>query len=511
MTWSRKSGALLGTLVVFTAILATAAVPAEAQYTKLYKFRNVTGVTQPSAHVTLNGLESIVAQYARPTPWVPATVGYSVVSGVFCTTLDFSGYDVAKRLFVEIGWSTANNSCRLRDMRWGLGQPVYATQLEGTPGGGILFYDYPEEGQVTVVITNDNPETGQCIALADVDFGVAGSELDLEELSRLADAGLLELYVAAIDEDLDVLREEIAYYAAEGILPSPSDNSLLRKVDKVAALKHDGLTSYLDGDTGRALFYWGKAAQQMETFISEVTNISTKGNLPADIYQRWIVDGGGGEIATAPEIRDALLALPEGQELQSLPALPPGTPLPAYPGLDPANYRQWPITELCPGEFTAFVVSGAALGSGVIMRGAALDQDGVPWFEWIEQSVAEPFVLDTQPPEITAVSATPAQLWPPDHSIIDMTLDVTVDDPFAVWYIAGVESNQPEDGTGDGDYAPDWWLDPNDPQSLQLRSERSGSDPTQVREYTITLMAIDTAGNLSEPKLLKVKVYHDQS
>ncbi|UCH33890.1 MAG: hypothetical protein JSV65_15195 [Armatimonadota bacterium] len=54
----------------------------------------------------------------------------------------------------------------------------------------MVFYDYPEPGDLTVVITNDDPETGQCIALSDVDFGVAGYEPDWEELGRLANMGL---------------------------------------------------------------------------------------------------------------------------------------------------------------------------------------------------------------------------------------------------------------------------------------------------------------------------------
>ncbi|MCJ7752125.1 MAG: hypothetical protein MUQ65_13695, partial [Armatimonadetes bacterium] len=62
----------------------------------------------------------------------------------------------------------------------------------------------------------------------------------------------------------------------------------------------------------------------------------------------------------------------------------------------------------------------------------------------------------------------------------------------------------------DGDSAPDWVTDPNDQQSLWLRSERSGNDPTGVRRYTITLMAIDAAGNLSEPYELDVPVDHDR-
>jgi hypothetical protein len=144
------------------------------------------------------------------------------------------------------------------------------------------------------------------------------------------------------------------------------------------------------------------------------------------------------------------------------------------------------------------------------MAGSVVDASGDVVLEWTEQSVAEPAVIDTEPPVITSASATPAHLWPPDHSIVEMTLDVTVEDnTFAVWYVAGVASNQPEDGTGDGDYAPDWGIDPDDVQSVWLRSERSGNDPTVTRLYTITLMAIDMAGNLSAPHELVVPVDHD--
>ena len=95
--------------------------------------------------------------------------------------------------------------------------------------------------------------------------------------------------------------------------------------------------------------------------------------------------------------------------------------------------------------------------------------------------------------------------------MVDMALDVTVEDAsYAVWYVAGVASNQPELGTGDGDSAPDWVTDPNDPQSVWLRSERSGNHPEETRLYTITLMAVDMAGNLSEPYELVIRVDHDQ-
>ena len=95
--------------------------------------------------------------------------------------------------------------------------------------------------------------------------------------------------------------------------------------------------------------------------------------------------------------------------------------------------------------------------------------------------------------------------------MIEMTLGVTVeDDSYAVWYTDDVESNQPELGTGDGDYAPDWVLGPDDPESVWLRAERSGNHPTEVRVYTVTLRAIDTGGNPSASYDLAIPVDHDQ-
>jgi hypothetical protein len=130
--------------------------------------------------------------------------------------------------------------------------------------------------------------------------------------------------------------------------------------------------------------------------------------------------------------------------------------------------------------------------------------------EWLEQYVVEPGLIDTEPPEITA-TATPDCLWPPDHEFVDIALDVTVEDnTFAVAYIESITSNQPILGTGDGDYAPDWLFDPTDLQSVSLRAERSGSHPEEVRVYTITLRAIDTGGNLSDPCELVIRVDHDQ-
>ena len=104
-------------------------------------------------------------------------------------------------------------------------------------------------------------------------------------------------------------------------------------------------------------------------------------------------------------------------------------------------------------------------------------------------------VVDTTPPLITSASASPASLWPPNHQMINVTLTVTaVDlvDPAPVIQIVSVKSNQPINGTGDGDTSPDWII--TGPLTLQLRSERSsGVD----RVYTITFTATDFSGNVA--------------
>lgn len=475
-------------------------VPGQAAFTKLYQFKNTTGASQSSVRATTHGWELITSQYASPSTWVPATMGFTMPSGVFCSTLTYGGPAVSPNTYVRVGWQTADASCRLRDLRWGGGQTVVPTQLSGVSGGGMVFYDYPDPGDLTVVITNDNAEGA--ISVFDIQFAVAGLALEWDDLVPLLDVGLVGLRVASIAEDIQTLRDDIAAHAAE--LPAPSVNSLEQKLARAADYMWEGLAEHLGGNPDRALFVWEKAARQVTSLIKEVTNLSDKGNLAEYLYYRWI-EPGDGDMATAPEIVDALLALPDGQVLQSLEPLPCGE-LPAYSGLDPANCVEWGTTyELQPGQYTAFVVPNMSLGSGLIMGGSILDDNGDVLLDWLEQSVAEPTV-------IVNATATPGSLWPPDHKEVPIELTVTLrDDLPAVWdwYVDEVHSNQPEDGTGDGDTGPDWWIEPVDRQSLWLRSERSGEHPSEVRCYTIVLRAVDGDGNISAPYTLVVPVHHD--
>lgn len=63
-------------------------------------------------------------------------------------------------------------------------------------------------------------------------------------------------------------------------------------------------------------------------------------------------------------------------------------------------------------------------------------------------------------------------------------------DAFSVCSIAGVETNEPVNGTGDGDTAPDWLI--GSASVVHLKAERSGRG--QGRTYTVSVRCSDSSG-----------------
>jgi large repetitive protein len=104
-------------------------------------------------------------------------------------------------------------------------------------------------------------------------------------------------------------------------------------------------------------------------------------------------------------------------------------------------------------------------------------------------------VNDTTPPTIQSVTATPNNLWPDDHRMVNVTLAVVaVDncDTAPVNRITNVAANQPITGPGSGNTTPDYIITGD--LTLQLRAERTqGVD----RTYTITVTSTDFSGNTS--------------
>jgi hypothetical protein len=117
-------------------------------------------------------------------------------------------------------------------------------------------------------------------------------------------------------------------------------------------------------------------------------------------------------------------------------------------------------------------------------------------------------VVDTIAPTISALSASPNVLWPPNHQMVPVTVAVTasdVCDSDPRCRITSVMSNEPATGLGDGNTAPDWQITGD--LTVDLRAERSGSGSGRV--YTITVQCSDFSNN-SSSRATMITVANDQ-
>jgi len=117
-------------------------------------------------------------------------------------------------------------------------------------------------------------------------------------------------------------------------------------------------------------------------------------------------------------------------------------------------------------------------------------------------------VVDTTPPVINAVTASPASLFPPRHDLVPVSISVDVVDicdATPACQIISVTSDEPLNGLGDGNTNVDWELTGD--LSVNIRAERSGRDDGRV--YTLTVRCTDDSGNAST-KSVTVTVAHDQ-
>jgi len=93
-------------------------------------------------------------------------------------------------------------------------------------------------------------------------------------------------------------------------------------------------------------------------------------------------------------------------------------------------------------------------------------------------------------------------LWPPNHKMVTVSIAANASDDSGgpITLAATVSSNEPENGLGDGDTAPDWTTPFIDQENgiitLQLRAERSGRGNGRV--YTVAITATDESGNTAQ-------------
>jgi hypothetical protein len=115
-------------------------------------------------------------------------------------------------------------------------------------------------------------------------------------------------------------------------------------------------------------------------------------------------------------------------------------------------------------------------------------------------------VNDAEGPTVQNLSATPSLLWPPSHKMVDVVVAYTaIDNCDAASLVSCTlmaSSDEPVNGTGDGDRAPDWEV--VDAHHLRLRAERAGSGDGRV--YTVSVSCTDGSQNAGPSAVALVNV-----
>ena len=152
----------------------------------------------------------------------------------------------------------------------------------------------------------------------------------------------------------------------------------------------------------------------------------------------------------------------------------------------------------------------AALGLGTFAAACAVDATSSPLAPNAHPSFAigdvDPCSPDLTAPVITSLSASPNTLWAPNHKMNTVTVTwAATDNCGTPTCNMSATSNEPVNGLGDGNTAPD--ITKVDANTLLLRSERSGLGSGRV--YTIGVTCTDGAGNATT-SYTTVTVAHDQ-
>ena len=123
---------------------------------------------------------------------------------------------------------------------------------------------------------------------------------------------------------------------------------------------------------------------------------------------------------------------------------------------------------------------------------------------WVPADGVWPQAARLQAPTISNLSATPNQLWSPNHKLVDMTVNYTGSDNCAgplTWTLSAT-SSEADSGLGTDDVPGDIQI--VDARHLKLRAERYAK---QGRVYTLTITGTDRSGNRTQ-QTVTVSVPH---
>jgi hypothetical protein len=115
-------------------------------------------------------------------------------------------------------------------------------------------------------------------------------------------------------------------------------------------------------------------------------------------------------------------------------------------------------------------------------------------------------VQDNTPPQINNMTISQTALWPPNHTMRDITVSYDVLDNCVLspQTTISITSNEPVNGTADGDTDPDWEI--IDLHHIRLRAERASNGSGRI--YTITV-TVDDGCNPPVTQSKQVMVAHN--
>ncbi len=175
----------------------------------------------------------------------------------------------------------------------------------------------------------------------------------------------------------------------------------------------------------------------------------------------------------------------------------------SHNGACSGNGRNRSITfPVLPGGGTATITLVANLdcdlADGAVLRNTASVGFSQPDPDPSNNSASTEVTAVNPAPVLSGVVVDRTVLSPPNHKMIDVTVAYEVADNCGVPVCAlDVTSNEPVDGLGDGDTAPDWEI--LDEHHLRLRAERSGTGSGRL--YAIGVTCTDSAGNATTQTL----------
>ena len=162
-----------------------------------------------------------------------------------------------------------------------------------------------------------------------------------------------------------------------------------------------------------------------------------------------------------------------------------------------ANVNGWNNTDVTVGFTASDALSGVESVSDpvtVITEGADQAVSGTA-VDLAGNSASTSVVLniDKTPPLVSGLPAPGCELRPPNHKLVLVATVIASDGLSGLapgsFAVEG-SSNEPENGLGDGDKAPDIVINGGE---VQLRAERSGTGTGRI--YTLTALVTDLAGN----------------